>query len=61
VTNRKDNVIRRIEAVLWVLGLACLGFSGLSKMQSTRGQTVAIAELETNWQQEELAGPDRSL
>ena len=58
---KTSNTIRRIEAVLWLFGLACLGFYGLVQIQSARAQTAAIAELEMRWQQEDLAEPDRSL
>lgn len=58
---RKHNGIRRIEAALWLFGLACLGFYGLSRMQSARAQTAAIAELQAQWQQQDLAEPDRTL
>ena len=54
------NAVRRIEAVLWLVGLACLGFYGLTKMHSARAQTVAIAELEAQWQQD-LVEPNHSL
>jgi sortase A len=54
-------IVRGVEAVLWLVGLGCLGFYGLTTMHSARAQTAAIAELEAQWQQVDLAEPDRSL
>ena len=58
---KTSKTMRRIEAIFWLLGLTCLGFYGLTKMHSARAQTEAIAELEAQWQQVDLAEPDRSL
>ena len=57
----QESPMRKIEAVLWLFGLLCIGVYGFSKIQSARAQSAAVSELEAQWREEARAAPDQSL